>query len=149
MHAKNRHNQGKINWNCVMTQIPCSTHFNFSIYVLHNSSCILRWMSINLHLGRAQPFYMSAWSKAEQLPNVRWQLSSRSFGLVGLWNRVFVVGAYLVVTGLDLLCLVPRFGAFQWKLEKSITTLGKSMNTMEKPAAKTMEKSMNSANGTF
>jgi hypothetical protein len=27
-------------------------------------------------------------------------------------------------------------------------TLGKSMNTMEKPA-KTMEKSMNSANGTF
>ena len=27
--------------------------YNFSIHVLHNSSCILRWMSINLHLGRA------------------------------------------------------------------------------------------------
>ena len=63
-------------------------------------------MSVNLHLGRAQPFYMSAWSKAEQLPNVRWQLNSEVFwtggtlkqGLLGRclfggsWSGLVVVG---------------------------------------------------------
>ena len=46
-------------------------------------------MSVNLHLGRAQPFYMSAWSKAEQLPNVRWRLNSEVFWTGGTLKQGF------------------------------------------------------------
>ena len=115
-------------------------------------------MSINLHLGRAQPFYMSAWSKAEQLPNVRWQLNSQVFWTGGTlkqgfrgrclfggnWSGPVVFGAK--VWGISE--QVETIETAMKTMEKSITTLGKSMNTMEEPA-KTMEKSMNSANDTF
>ena len=104
-------------------------------------------MSINLHLGRAQPFYMSAWSKAEQLPNVRWQLNSQVFWTGGTLKQ-----------GFRGRCLFGGnwsgpvvFGAKVWGISEqveTIETLSKSMNTMEKPA-KTMEKSMNSATCTF
>ena len=66
---------------CVMTQNSMPYPFPFPFFDLQfvQFTCILRWMSINLHLGRAQPFCMSAWSKAEQLPNVRLWLNSEDF----------------------------------------------------------------------